>query len=571
VSQTLVAELERAVARAPATGLVFVDREEHEASSLWPDVHARAAAVAGGLRTRGIRPGDTVAIVLPTAPAFFEAFFGALLAGAVPVPLYPPARLGRIVEYHARTAAMITAAGARLVLTDARIGRSLEETVTRARPELGCADVSLVAGPAYVHAARPEDLALVQFSSGTTMDPKPVALSHANVLANVRAIHDVVLEAGPDIVAHGVSWLPLYHDMGLIGCAFLALHHPGSLTLIPPELFVARPVLWLRALSRTRAPVSVAPNFAYQLCTERIRDEDMEGVDLGGWRLALNGAEPVSAATLRRFVARFARWGLRPEALTPVYGLAEATLAVTFSDWRRPFRTARFDRAALADGRVVPADDGVELVSVGRPLAGMDVSSPIGAVGPIRVRGPSVMTGYLHQPERTTATVVDGWLDTGDLGFLHDGELYVCGRAKDVVILRGRNHSPHEIEHAVGSVPGVWAGGAAAVGHRPEDGEDERLLVFAEARHPERDLARRCREAVLGATGLDAGLVVVLAPGTLPRTSSGKIRRGETLARWLAGTLVAVEAIEPWMLEGALADGTLARRRGADGARGAAR
>jgi len=164
VSQTLVAELERAVARAPATGLVFVDREEHEASSLWPDVHARAAAVAGGLRTRGIRPGDTVAIVLPTAPAFFEAFFGALLAGAVPVPLYPPARLGRIVEYHARTAAMITAAGARLVLTDARIGRSLEETVTRARPELGCADVSLVAGPAYVHAARPEDLALVQFS-----------------------------------------------------------------------------------------------------------------------------------------------------------------------------------------------------------------------------------------------------------------------------------------------------------------------------------------------------------------------------------------------------------------------
>jgi acyl-CoA synthetase (AMP-forming)/AMP-acid ligase II len=219
----------------------------------------------------------------------------------------------------------------------------------------------------------------------------------------------------------------------------------------------------------------------------------------------------------------------------------------------------------------VPADDGVELVSVGRPLAGMDVSSPIGAVGPIRVRGPSVMTGYLHQPERTTATVVDGWLDTGDLGFLHDGELYVCGRAKDVVILRGRNHSPHEIEHAVGSVPGVWAGGAAAVGHRPEDGEDERLLVFAEARHPERDLARRCREAVLGATGLDAGLVVVLAPGTLPRTSSGKIRRGETLARWLAGTLVAVEAIEPWMLEGALADGTLARRRGADGARGAAR
>jgi acyl-CoA synthetase (AMP-forming)/AMP-acid ligase II len=571
VSQTLVAELERAAALAPAKGLVFLDREERERPARWLEVHARAAAVAGGLRARGVRAGDTVAIVLPTAPAFFEAFFGVLLAGAVPVPLYPPARLGRLAEYHARTAAMITAAGARLVLTDARIAPGLGETAERARPRPEAVDVSQVAGPAYVHAARPGDLALVQFSSGTTMDPKPVALSHANVLANVRAIHDVVRETGADIVEHGVSWLPLYHDMGLIGCAFLALHHPGSLTLIPPDLFVARPALWLRALSRTRAPVSAAPNFAYALCTERVRDDDMAGVDLGGWRLALNGAEPVSAATLRRFVARFARWGLRPEALTPVYGLAEATLAVTFSDWRRPFQTARVDRAALADGRVVPAEDGVELVSVGRPLAGIDVSASTGTVGPIRVRGPSVMTGYLHQPARTAATVVDGWLDTGDLGFLHDGELYVCGRAKDVVILRGRNHAPHEIEHAVGAVPGVWTGGVAAVSHRPEDGEDERLLVFAEARRPEPDLARRCREAVLGATGLDAGLVVLLAPGTLPRTSSGKIRRGETLARWLAGTLVDAEAIEPWMLAGALADGTLRRWPGADGEPGAPR
>ena len=562
--QTLIEALQRAAALAPTRGLIFLDREEREVSAEWRDVFARAAAVAGGLRARGIREGDTVVSVFPTGPRFFDAFFGTLLAGAVPVPLYPPARLGRLLEYQARTAAMITAVGARLVLTDSRTLPGLAETQERAKPEQGVVDVTLVTGPPCVRAGSPDDLALVQFSSGTTTDPKPAALTHRNVLANVRAIHDVVREAGADVVDHGVSWLPLYHDMGLIGCVFLALYHPGSLTLIPPDLFVARPALWLRALSRTRAPVSAAPNFAYALCTERIRDEDMAGVDLSGWHLALNGSEPVSAATLRRFVTRFSRWGLRAEALTPVYGLAEATLAVTFSDWRRPFRTARFDRAALADGRPVPAADGVELVSVGRPLAGMNVSAPIDRVGPIRARGPSVMRGYLGQPERTAATLVDGWLETGDLGFLHDGELYVCGRAKDVVILRGRNHAPSDIEQVVNDVPGVWTGGIAAVGYRPSDGDEERLLVFVEARHPKPDLARRCREAVLGALGLDPGLVVVLAPGTLPRTSSGKIRRGEALARWSVGALV--DAIEPWMLAGELSGAAPPRGRGADGA-----
>jgi len=571
VSDTLVTRLERAAALGPAKGFVFVDRQERETPVLWPEVYARAAAVAGGLRARCVRPGDTVAIVLPTGPAFIDAFFGAALAGAVPVPLCPPLWLGRLDEYHSRTAAMLTATRARLVLAGAGALRILGGAVARARPELGCVDVGDVTGPPFVHAARPGDLAMVQFSSGTTADPKPIALTHANVLANVRAMVDVFLDAGADIVEHGVSWLPLYHDMGLIGCAFSALYHPGSLTLIPPELFIARPALWLRALSRTRAHVSAAPNFAYALCTERVPDEEMEGVDLSAWRFALNGAEPVSGATLRRFVARFARWGLRPEALTPVYGLAEATLAVTFSDWRRSFRTTCFDRDALADGRVVPADDGVELVGVGQPLPGVDLDVPLGAVGPVRVRGPSIMAGYLCQPERSAATIVDGWLDTGDLGFLHDGELYVCGRTKDVVILRGRNYAPNEIEQALDAVPGVRPGRAAAVGHRPEDSDEERLIVFVEARDPGPDLARRCQEAILGTTGLDPALVVVLTPGTLPRTSSGKIRRGETLRRWLAATLTPPEKVTPSMLAGELGKETLAHGRRALAPRGRGR
>jgi acyl-CoA synthetase (AMP-forming)/AMP-acid ligase II len=278
----------------------------------------------------------------------------------------------------------------------------------------------------------------------------------------------------------------------------------------------------------------------------------------------------VSATTLRKFVGRFARWGFRPDALTPVYGLAEATLAVTFSDWRTPFRATRFDRVALADGRAVPADDGMELVSVGRPLRGVSVTAPTDAVGPVLVKGPSVMRGYLHQPERTAATIVDGWLDTGDLGFMHDEELYVCGRTRDVVILRGRNYMPQEIEQALDTMPGVRSGGVAAVGHREEDGEEERLIVFVEAREVEPDLAQRCREAILGATGLDPALVVVLSPGALPSTSSGKVRRGEALAQWLAGSLTSPEKITADTLAGVMAASTLARlpagtRSGASG------
>ena len=559
--ETLQTRLERTAATAPDKGLVFVDRHEHETFISWADVFARGAAVAGGLRALDVGPGDTVAVVAPTGPAFFDAFFGASLAGAVPVPLYPPTRLGRLDEYQARTAAMLTAARVRLVVAEPRTRRALDDTVRRAQPELGCIDIGEITGSAVVHAARPGDIAMVQFSSGTVVDPKPIALTHANLFANVSAMRTRFIEAGADVSAHGVSWLPLYHDMGLIGSVFIALYHPGSLTLIPPELFVARPALWLRALSRTHANISAAPNFAYALCTERVRDEEMEGVDLGDWRVALNGAEPVSAVTLRAFAARFARWGLRPEALMPVYGLSEATLAVTFSDGRTAFRTARVDRDALADKRVVPTNDGIEIVSVGRPLPGVEIAAPVDAVGPVRVRGASVMAGYLHQPERTAAAIVDGWLDTGDLGFLHDGELYISGRTRDVIILRGRNYAPREIEQALDGVPDASPACAAAVSHRSEDGDEERLVVFVESREPGPGLAARCREAILRAATIDPALVVVLAGGTLPRTSSGKIRRGDALRRWLDGSLIPPESLAPELLAGEWATGVLERGR----------
>ena len=548
--------LERA-GRHPEGGLRFLDRHERETWFGWAEVRERALAVAGGLLSLGVRRGDRIALIFPTGIEFFAAFFGAQLAGAVPAPLYPPVRLGKAGEYARRTARMLERCGARLVLADSRLGRSLGEAVAPSGLDLGCrALADLPRSPAEPVGAEPSDLALIQFSSGTTVDPKPVALSHRALAAQVEILNGFWRDH--DELRHScVSWLPLYHDMGLIGCVFPALARDATLTLIAPEVFVARPAIWLRALSRYRATVSPAPNFAYNLCVTRIADAEMEGVDLSSWRTALNGAEPVAPSVLRAFCDRFARWGFRPEALTPVYGLSEAALAVTFSALERPFRSRRFDREDLSgEGVARESGEGREIVSVGRPVPGFrlrirdeaDQDLGEGKVGRVWIQGPSLMEGYLGDPETTRRVLVNGWLDTGDLGFLYGGELYLTGRAKDAVILRGRNYAPEEIELAADGVPGVREGCIAAASWLPEDAPGEVLALFVEAARQAgaaelEALPDACRAAVLGATGLLVDRVVVLAPGALPITSSGKLRRGETLRRYLAGELALAEPV----------------------------
>ncbi|MCG8456769.1 MAG: AMP-binding protein, partial [Holophagales bacterium] len=481
---TLVHLLDRARG-APGSGLRLLDRRGRGQLVEWREIVRGASEVAGALRQMGVERGERVALVYPTCLELFHALFGAQLAGAVPVPLYPPVRLGRLDEYHAHTTAMIEAASARLILADARVRRLLGPTVEAARPSLGCRTLGEMLGigspigpRAAAERTEPGDLALVQFSSGTTVAPKPVALSHRAILAQVSALNSHWPDDAATGLRHtGVSWLPLYHDMGLIGCVFPALERPSVLTLLRPEVFVARPHLWLRAISDHRATISVAPNFAYGLCVEKIRDQELEGVDLSSWRVALNGAEPVSPEVLRAFQARFAPWGFRPEALTPVYGLSEATLAVTFSELGLPFRGRRFDREALTRGEAVPSPDGREIISVGKPVPDTEIeirpqgpaptlgASPIGRVW---VRGPSLMEGYLDRPEATAEALVDGWLDTGDLGFVHEGELFLVGRAKDIVLVHGRNHSPEEIEHALDGLGGLRTGCAVALSYLPE-------------------------------------------------------------------------------------------------------
>jgi len=563
--------LERA-AVSGRRGLTFVAADETESALGWAELRSRAMRVAGGLSALGVRAGERVALVLPTGPAFMDAFFGALLAGAVPVPLYPPVRLGRLPEYHAATARMLRLSGAVVLLSEAPVSRLLGEAVRRAGPRLGLRAVSALresGAPPLATSAERESLALVQFSSGSTVDPKPVALSHRAVLAQTDALRALMPEDTPEDPQLGVSWLPLYHDMGLIGCLLSALTYPGPLVLIGPESFLGRPALWLRALSRHRGTMSVAPSFAYAVCARRVKDEEMEGMDLSRWRLALNGAEHVSADAARRFSERFARWGFRPAALMPVYGLAEAALAVTFCPPRAPLRTVPVDAVELARrGRVRPGNR--VLASVGIPVPGTQVEVrdaagavlPEGVVGRVHARGPSVMEGYLEQPEATRAVLEGGWLDTGDLGFVHEGELVVCGRVKDVVVLRGANHAPQEFEEALDGLRGVRTGCSVALGFVPPRGDGEELLLLVETT-PDAgpDLADRIRATVAERTGIRPHTVELLGPGTLPRTSSGKMRRSEALRRWTSGTLHPPAPVNAVRLLGAMLRSAVALAR----------
>ncbi|HYM10041.1 MAG TPA: AMP-binding protein, partial [Bryobacterales bacterium] len=366
-------------------------------------------------------------------------------------------------------------------------------------------------------------------------------LTHANLLANIRAIGQA-LNVGPE--DRGVSWLPLYHDMGLIGCWLLSLYFGMPLLVLSPLDFLSRPERWLWAIHYHRATLSVAPNFAYDLCARKIRDESIEGLDLSCWRAAMNGSEMVRPQTIARFTARFSRCGFRPEAMLPVYGLAESTVALCVPPLERGPRLDHIRRQALErQQRAEPAvhDHGgsatLTFVSVGRPLpghalrivdeAGQEVGERI--EGSIQFRGPSSMAGYFRQPEATAAITRDGWLDSGDLGYWAGGELFVTGRSKDIILKAGRNLYPDEIEAAVEEVDGLRKGCVAAFGTADPAQGSEKLVVVAETREQSAPVRDRLRGEVtrrlMDALGVPPDDVLLLDPGLLPKTSSGKLRR----------------------------------------------
>jgi len=424
------------------------------------------------------------------------------------------------------------------------------------------------------------DTALIQYTSGSTGDPKGVELTHANVMANIRAAAAGCALTHDDVI---VSWLPLYHDMGLIGGWLMPFYFGVPTVLMSPMAFLSRPLRWLDALSQYRATCSVAPNFAFDLCVKRIDEAAVAGLDLHRVRAILNGSEPILPATLDRFVARFGAVGLRREVLFCAYGLAENMVAVTFPPVGRAPRIDRIERAAFeAEGRAVPTergDDVLEFVGVGFAVPGHEVQVvdaagrplPERRQGTIWFRGPSSFKGYYRRPEATAEVQREGgWVDTGDLGYVADGELFIAGRVKDLIIKGGRNYYPHEIEESAATVPGIRQGCVAAFAVRDEAAGTEQIVVVAETR--ERDpLARemlvgRVVEAVTARVGVPPDRVELVPPGAVPKTSSGKIQRRESRRLYTEGALdkghgsVARQAAGLWLRSLPARAGQLARR-----------
>jgi fatty-acyl-CoA synthase len=541
------------LAEGHARGLSFYGWTGQCEPFSYPQVLERSLACGAALQEMGLRPGERVALIASTTPASIFALLGIWLAGGIPSCL-PPIVLGRLADYQGTTSRMLAAFAPSLILTDLRTRRALAPVVAEQRPRLGlhAVDGLPTASRAWVPVeSRPSDIALIQFSSGTTVDPKPVALGHEGILHNVRAMLARYLT--PYDQLSGVSWLPLYHDMGLIGALLSALFTRADLALLQPEHFAAKPFLWLDVLSRTRATVSGGPNFAYGLCVSRVSDEELEGLDLSQWKIALAGAEHVQASTLRQFAKRMAVCGFSERAFTPAYGLAEATLGVSIAVPGRPLKTCALPAVLDIGTCVDESRGGRTYVSVGTPLPDIDVEIrdadqrplPERHVGRIWVSSPSLMAGYWARPEETEKVLSGGrWLDSGDLGVFVDGELFIYGRAKDVVIINGRNHDPAFIEESLDGVADLAASRVVAFSYVDEARHTELLCVLAEhVREPRSSLeavAAAAREAIIRRTGLVPDCLGVVAPGVLPRTTSGKIQRFSARAAWQDGTLVPV-------------------------------
>jgi len=540
------------------------------------ELYAAAQRCAGELAKLGVPPGGRVSLMLPTSRAFFVSYAGVLLAGAVPVPIYPPFRADRIEEYAGRQSAILNNAEVCLLLTFRRAEavakllkprvRSLE-TVLDVEKLLEAAEKAPPPSPGALppdlrgsRLRKPNDIALLQYTSGSTGDPKGVTLTHANLLANMRAIGEAVQLTSEDV---GISWLPLYHDMGLIGAWLTLLHYGTPLAVMSPLAFLTRPERWLQAFHKHRGTITAAPNFAYELCVRKIADKDIEGVDLSSWRAALNGAEPVNPGTLERFAERFRPYGFRSTSQLPVYGLAEASLAVTVPPLNRGPLVDRVDREAFtAQCRAVPTDDessSISFVSSGQPVPNHEVrivddqgeEASDRTEGFLWFRGPSATRGYFNNAQATEklfplGTAPEGefsWVNSGDRAYRADGEIFVTGRVKDIIIKGGRNLYPHEVEELAARANGIRKGCIVAFGLKDEGTGTEKLIVVAESREKDSTarsaIAAAVTDRISQGLGLPPDRVELIPPGSIPKTSSGKLRREETKQLYVAGTLSA--------------------------------
>ncbi len=566
-ARTLTGALDWHVARHPdRRHVTFIEDPDTVLGTMtYAELAKAARKVAVGLIARDVMPGDSVALMLPTGLDFFASFFGALYAGAVPVPIYPPARLSQIEEHMQRQAGILRNAGARILITVpeaisiASLVRPQVESLASVETVADISSDDDVALPAVVD---PDSTAFIQYTSGSTGDPKGVVLSHGNLLANIRSIGGALNATSADVF---VSWLPLYHDLGLIGGWLGCLYFAAPFYVMSPLSFLSRPESWLWAIHHYRGTLSASPNFGYELCLSKLRDEDIAGLDLSSLRMVANGAEPVSIPTLRRFVARFEPYGFNPGAMAPSYGLAENTVALTMPPVGRPPLIDRVEREALSrHGVAEPAKagdpDALEIVSCGVPIPDHEVrivdetGREVGErhEGRLEFRGPSATSGYLRNAAKTCELFHDGWLDSGDQAYMAGGEVYVTGRVKDMIIRAGRHIYPQEVEDAIGDIAGFVKNGVAVFGSKDPASQTERVVILAETMEddPERRrmLQARAQEAATDILGAPPDEVVLAPPQSVPKTASGKIRRSASREIYERGAVGVAPQTVRWQI-----------------------
>ncbi|GEM46876.1 fatty acyl-AMP ligase [Deinococcus cellulosilyticus] len=537
--------------------LFLEDGEEIKEQITYQQLKDRAAALAVTLRQHHPE-GSRVLLLYPSCIDYMVAFFGCLAAGMVAVPIFPPRsskhnqRLLTVMQDSGATVALTTRS--QLALMQGHAQGLLEQVHLVCTDEVDAALSSQWSPPEITL----ETLAFLQYTSGSTGDPKGVMVTHGNLLYNQQMLQT---SFHPDEDTVYVTWLPIYHDMGLMGNMLHAFWAGGMCYFMTPAVFLRRPLCWLTAISRYRATISGAPNFAYQLCTDRIKEAQKEGLDLRSWKVAFNGAEPVRHSTLQAFQKAFASCGFQSKAFVCCFGMAESTLIATGGT---PFEEPIFltvDPVALSRKQVVVAEDGITLVACGRALLEETVriihpetlqECEADEVGEIWLTGKHVCKGYYGRPEATRETfeaMLDGspHLRTGDLGFVHGGQLYVAGRLKDTIILNGVNHYPQDIEATIETAdPAIRGAGVAVFALQGE--LSEKVVAVAEV---ERTLMRsiqpaeltlKIRQKVLEAHDLMVSEVVLILPMSLPKTSSGKVQRSLTRQMYLAGELSTLDA-----------------------------
>jgi fatty-acyl-CoA synthase len=568
VAPTL-ADAVRQLAAKGDRGFVFVRSDGTERFCSFEDLAAEAERRGADLRSRGLGKGDRIAIAVPDPDEFVLSFLGAVMAGVVPVPISPQLSFKNIESYHDTVTHIVNASGASMLLTTTTTQQYVDPVVPRATSAGnlagGVITVDQLTGPGSAPAGakvdvvvEPSDLAFLQFTSGSTSRPKGVMVTHRNLAWNSESfmIHGLAKDSSFD---KGVSWLPLFHDMGLIGFVIGPLFTDIPVVFLPTASFVRNPRVWLDKIHSHRGTITYAPNFAYALVTKRVKEKDLTDLDLSCLRRTGCGAEPIQAKTLRDFADKLRPAKFDPKSFLPSYGMAEATLAITFVPTDSGVRGDAVEKAALEAKKATPADPAAEgtqeLVNCGRAFPDHEIAvvdetgRRLGdrEVGEVVTRGPSVCAGYYKEPELTAAAFreKDGevWLHTGDLGYTVNGEVFICGRLKDMIIVRGRNFYPNDIEWVVSELPGIRRGNVAAFG--VDVNGEEQLVVAAEGTSSEAEgLKGAISQAVLESFSLTTHDVVIVPQGTLPRTSSGKPQRRKTKDLYLSGTLVRARNVQ---------------------------